>query len=35
MQHLQSNSALQDSQNKIEKMLGQGGFGITYLVYLH
>lgn len=32
MQHLQPNSTLQSGKYKIEKVLGQGGLGITYLV---
>lgn len=32
MQHLQPNSTLQSGKYKIKKVLGQGGFGITYLV---
>lgn len=31
MQHLQPNSTLQGGKYKIERVLGQGGFGITYL----
>ena len=31
MQHLQPNSLLQGGKYKIEKVLGQGSFGITYL----
>ncbi|MCQ2256741.1 MAG: serine/threonine protein kinase [Bacteroidaceae bacterium] len=31
MQHLQPNSTLQGGKYKIKKVLGQGGFGITYL----
>ena len=31
MQQLQPNTTLQDGKYKIERLLGQGGFGITYL----
>lgn len=31
MQHLQPNATLQGGKYKIERVLGQGGFGITYL----
>ena len=31
MQHLQPNTTLQGGKYKIERVLGQGGFGITYL----
>lgn len=31
MQHLQPNSTLQGGKYRIERVLGQGGFGITYL----
>ena len=33
MQHLQPNTTLQGGKYKIERVLGQGGFGITYLAY--
>ena len=38
MQHLQPNTTLQSGKYKIEGVLGQGGFGITYMaeiVYTH
>ena len=38
MQHLQPNTTLQSGKYKIDRVLGQGGFGITYLaeqVYAH
>ena len=31
MQHLQPNITLQGGKYRIERVLGQGGFGITYL----
>ena len=34
MQHLQPNTTLQGGKYKIERVLGQGGFGITYLAIL-
>ena len=33
MQHLQPNTTLQGGKYRIERVLGQGGFGITYLGY--
>ena len=34
MQHLQPNTTLQGGKYRIERVLGQGGFGITYLATL-
>ena len=31
MQHLQPNTTLQGGKYRIDRLLGQGGFGITYL----
>jgi len=31
MQHLQPNTTLQGGKYRIERVLGQGGFGITFL----
>jgi serine/threonine protein kinase len=31
MQHLQPNTTLQGGKYRIDRVLGQGGFGITYL----
>lgn len=31
MQHLKANTTLQGGEYRIERVLGQGGFGITYL----
>ena len=33
MQHLQPNTTLQGGKYRIERVLGQGGFGITYLAH--
>ena len=33
MQHLQPNTTLQGGKYKIERVLGQGGFGNTYVGY--
>ena len=33
MQHLQPNTTLQSGKYRIERVLGQGGFGITYVGY--
>ena len=34
MQHLQPDTTLQGGKYRIERVLGQGGFGITYLATL-
>ena len=31
MQHLRPNTTLQGGKYRIERVLGQGGFGVTYL----
>ena len=33
MQHLQPNTTLQSGKYRIERVLGQGGFGNTYVGY--
>lgn len=33
MQHLQPNTTLQGGKYRIERVLGQGGFGNTYVGY--